>query len=37
MFETTPNARVRHGFERAHEERSAVLRHAWQWLTRRAK
>ncbi len=37
MFETTTNARIRQGFERAHAERGAALRNAWHWLTHRGK
>ncbi len=35
MYETTSSRRVREGIERAHQERSEVLRNAIRWFTRR--
>ncbi len=33
MIETTTDARIREGFNRAHEERGAAIRKAFRWLT----
>ncbi len=32
MFETTTNARVREGFDRAHKERGEAIRKAFRWM-----
>ncbi len=35
MLETTTNAKIREGFQRAHEHRGEALRAAIRWLRKR--
>jgi hypothetical protein len=35
MFDTTTDARIRAGLDRAHRERAEAIRNAWRWIMRR--